>query len=197
MPNISSLSQLVTAISSAVLEAQEKIEAAQVANLMSYFKRKPGHAGFFPVTMKVNLPSQRPGAPAGSTEAYRVPYLSVLPYSALRIKKADVDFDVSFNSLDIDAGGLPDMDIQGSNSTQRSLERAEQLPNLTIDMGAHKKSGSFTAHVQLTLEGVDLPEGAARLINELIKTSQTYESPASSGGAAASSAQAANATYDD
>jgi hypothetical protein len=30
MPDIPSLSQLVTAISSAVLEAQEKIEAAQV-----------------------------------------------------------------------------------------------------------------------------------------------------------------------
>jgi hypothetical protein len=67
------------------------------------------------------------------------------------------------------------------------MERAERLPNLTIDMGAHKKSGSFTAHVHLSLEGVDLPEGAARLINELIKTNQVYEHPASSGEPAAAS----------
>lgn len=179
MAGINSLTKLVMAISSSVLEAQEKIEAAQVANLMSYFKQKPGTKGFFPLTMEVHLPSLRQDAGPGATDLYQVPYLSVLPYNALRIKQFDVNFDVNFSALD-------DLKLSTAATEQNGTDafsRASDLPNLAIDFGATKKSGNFTAHVHLALEGAELPEGAARLINELIKSNQTYMSSSPSPGA--------------
>lgn len=174
MPKGPSLHNLVMAISNAVLQAQEKVEAAQLNNLMSYFYRKPGRKGFFPLSMRVNLPSLRPEARPGDTEAYRVPYLSALPYSSLRIKRVDVDFDVAF-------GGLTEAQSTGGNQSplplreEKTLRGSEDLPNLSVDMGALRKGQNVMAHVKLTLEGVELPEGTSRLINELIKTNQTYE----------------------
>jgi|GEM_PF-416924 len=167
MSNIPSLQKLVTAIASSVLEAQEKIEAAQLVNLMSYFKRKPDKKGYFPLTMKLNLPSTRPEARPGETDVYQVPYLSVLPYSALRIKEVDVDFDVHFSGLD----GRED------EEESNRLARSGDLPDLAVDLGGLKSRDGFGAHVSLTLEGVELPEGTCRLINELIKSNQVYESP--------------------
>ncbi|UQZ91409.1 hypothetical protein C4J81_19115 (plasmid) [Deltaproteobacteria bacterium Smac51] len=174
MPEVPSFNKLVMAISRSVLEAQEKIEAAQLANLMSYFRRKPGRKGFFPIAMKVNLPSLRPEAPAGSTDSYQVPYLSVVPYSSLRIKQMDVDFDVSFNALNVETDG-GDGDEGPPETADEAGQPSDSLPNLAIDLGGTRKSGSFMAHVHLSLEGVDMPDGAARLINELIKTNQVYE----------------------
>lgn len=174
MSETPSLHKLVVAISNAVLQAQEKVETAQLNNLMSYFYRKPGKKGYFPLAMKVNLPSLKPGAEPGDTEAYRVPYLSVLPYSSLRIKRVDVDFDVAFGGL-----GTPEAREKEEGGAiaedGRTFPGSSDLPNLSIDMGSLKNSSNVMAHVKLCLEGVDVPEGTARLINELIKTNQTYE----------------------
>ncbi|MDR0378834.1 MAG: DUF2589 domain-containing protein [Candidatus Accumulibacter sp.] len=175
MSPTSSLHGLVMAISNAVLRAQEKVEAAQLNNLMSYFYRKSGHKGFFPLSMRVNLPSLRPEAEPGETDVYRVPYLSALPHSALRIKQVEVNFDVAFGDLAVpektDAGNLHPGEQEG-----KPLQGSGEFPDLVVDMGAFKKGQNVMAHVKLTMEGVDLPEGTARLINELIKTNQMYES---------------------
>lgn len=180
MPNLPSLQKLVTAIASSVLEAQEKIEAAQLVNLMSYFKRKPDKKGYFPLTMKLNLPSLRPEAGPGETDVYQVPYLSILPYSALRIKEVDVDFDLHFSGLE-----EPEEDEEAGR-----LTRSGDLPDLAVDLGALKNRDGFGAHVRLTLEGVELPEGTCRLINELIKSNQAYEPPAPPPAPAAAAAKA-------
>ncbi len=173
MSETPSLHKLVVAISNAVLQAQEKVETAQLNNLMSYFYRKPGKKGYFPLSMKVNLPSLKPGSEPGDTEAYRVPYLSVLPYSSLRIKQVDVDFDVAFGGLA--APEAREKEESGAAQDGRAFPGSSELPNLSIDMGSLKNSSNAMAHVKLCLEGVDVPEGTARLINELIKTNQTYE----------------------
>lgn len=176
-----SLQALVSGIAGAVIRAQEQIEAAQLNNLLSYFYRKDGEKGYFPHSMRINLPSQRPDAKPGETDAYRVPLLSALPYSALRIKLVEVEFGVDFSTLsNADEEGdlpLPVEDIEGD------IPRGNKdFSRLMVDMGSLRKGQE--AHVRLVLESTELPEGTARLINELIKSAQSYEAAADTAASA-------------
>ncbi|MCI7569236.1 MAG: DUF2589 domain-containing protein [Desulfovibrio sp.] len=174
-----SLQALVSGIAGAVIRAQEQIEAAQLTNLLSYFYRKKGQKGYFPLSMRINLPSQRPDAKPGETDSYRVPFLSALPYNALRIKQVEVDFSVDFATLSEADGEMDngaDMLLPTEDTEDNAPPGNKDFSRLMVDMGSLKKGQG--AHVKLVLESTELPESTARLINELIKTGQTYDTAA-------------------
>lgn len=173
-----SLSNIIVAIASSLSQAQQKLEEQQVTNFMGYFKKKEGKKGFFPRRLKVQLPTIGPEAVPGDMNTFCVPYITLIPHSGLKIDKAEVDFSVSL-------GNIGEKDQLISSEEQLSSDNGDVPPQLlnptspefSVDAtgGAFGKKNGLTADIKVTVSGVDMAEGAARMINELIKCAQGYK----------------------
>ena len=94
MPDFVPLPALVDAIAGAVVDAQDQIQRAQVASLASFFDREGR-----PAVLTLRLPSLRPDARAGEEDLYVAPLLGLVPHSVLRIRQAEVSFEVQLGDL--------------------------------------------------------------------------------------------------
>lgn len=169
-----SLSSIIVAIASSLGDAQQKLEEQQVRNLLNYFKRKEGRKGFFPRRLKIQLPSLRPNAQRGETDTFCVPYISLIPHTGLKIDQAEVAFSVTIGNLNEDV--VPRPDISPDNLDAPEALMPGSLPELSVDIGgAFGKKNGLAADIKVTVSGVDMAEGAARMINELIKCAQGYK----------------------
>lgn len=176
------LHSLIAGISGAVVHAQKLIESAQLNNLKKYFLRNKSvdadkSDAFSPLTMRIDLPSLRPDAKHGDTDSYHVPYLSIVPHTALHIKQVDIELDVGLSSFfepDETPGNVQSSHTQNSSNTGDSFPD-DKFTHMVVDMSSMTQSKGQRAHIKLTVEAAELPESTARLINELIKTTQSYE----------------------
>lgn len=175
-------SSLLCAIASSIVEAQQKMEQAQISNFINYFKSKEGIRGLCPRTLKLALPSLRPDAKENERDSYRIPYLSIFPHSGLRIDKTEVDFSITINGL-LDGEDGPKKTLLKSNNDKEVLgdlpeevSSIDDLPGLSIDLnGVWGKSKGLKSQVKFTVSSVDLPEGIMRMIDEVSKSNQGYK----------------------
>lgn len=180
------LDSLIAGISGAVVHAQKLVESAQLNNLTKYFhcKKSDGSDGtddsyvFSPRTLRIDLPSHRPDAKPGETDAYHVPYFSIVPHTALHIKQVDIELDVGLSTLceseETSSSDRQNTHAEDSSNTDDVLPD-DKFAHLVVDMRSLTRSKGLSAHIKLTVEAAELPESTARLINELIKTTQVYE----------------------
>lgn len=172
-----SLSSIIVAIASSLGDAQQKLEEQQVRNFLNYFKKKEGRKGFFPRRLKIQLPSLRPNAGPGETDTFCVPYISLIPHTGLKIDQAEVAFSVTLGNLDNDFISSPDISPDNLDAPETLM--ATSLPELSVDIGgAFGKKNGLSADIKVTVSGVDMAEGAARMVNELIKSAQGYKAAA-------------------
>jgi len=171
----SSLSSVITAIASSLAHAQKCIEEQQIANFISYFKEKKGKDGLFPRRLKIQLPSLNSEAEAGSTDTFCIPYVALAPHSGLKIDTAEISFSVTLGS--VEENDQIQLDVPQDNKDIPLNLHTAHHSKLSVDAagGAFGKKNGLAVDIKLTVSGVDMAEGAARMVNELIKCAQGYK----------------------
>jgi hypothetical protein len=157
---------LIHAITSSVTAAQQEVEKAQVANLVTYLDRE--HR---PLTLQLRVPSIRPEAEPGEEDFYQAPLLALVPRNMLRIKQVEISFDIELGGL-ADAASAPRVKPDAPVSASAAAVLASQLRrdlNVNPAVSATVKQQGTSAHVVLTIEGVESPEGVSRLVMEMTK----------------------------
>lgn len=134
------------AIHDAVLEAQTITEKQHINQLQKYFN-EDGTAQM----LTIRVPSLNPEAAEGETETLQVPMITLVPPSAIKIRRMKVDFQVAL-------GGI---------------ENRRDSKVLRVDIGG--SGGLFgksqnTAHVEITFVGTDPPESFLRINDHLVKS---------------------------
>ncbi len=170
-----SFNALIEALAGAVIEAQDRIEQYQIANISRYFDDDNR-----PVSVNVRLPSVDPAAKPEDEVLYRVPLLALVSSNLLRIKEVEISFDAelgAFTETGAEAPAPPEPETGGEEAKKARAEavikewRARGPGKaVTVDMraGMFRKKGG-TAHVVLKVEGREPTEGMARLIEHLVK----------------------------
>jgi Protein of unknown function (DUF2589) len=161
------LQALVHAIASAVTEAQQEVEKAHVANLVTYLDRE--HR---PLTLQLRVPSIRPEASPGEEDTYQAPLLALVPQSMLRIKQVEISFDIELGDL---AG--PASQSKAPSGAPVAPQAADIIAaqvkrdlNVNPAVSATVKQQGTSAHVVVTIESIDQPDGVSRLVMDLTKT---------------------------
>lgn len=172
MAGPTALNDLIEALAGAVIEAQDRIEQHQMANLGDYFDEF--HR---PKSVIIRLPSQHPQAAEGDEDYYRAPLLPLVSTNVLRIKDVEISFDAQLGDL----GGLQSADgffapespgPRGAWQAKRTATRS----SVRVDTSASARSQRQSAvHVVLRVEGTEPTDGAARLLNHLAQTQGVFK----------------------
>jgi len=168
MADKESLDNLIEGMAGAVVEAQQRIETHQISNFLNFFDDDNR-----PKTLDVLLPSLNPAAEKADV-LYRVPLLSLVASSLLRIKEVEISFDT-------DLIGVTEQDTDKYDETSSQLEpmtgTPKKLRSVSLDMRGsgvfRKKTG--TVHVVMKVEGRDISESMARLVDRLIQVQGDIE----------------------
>lgn len=183
------LDDLIEAVQSAVIKAQQLAEDHHIDLVARFFEKDDASGQMRAKTQEIWIPSMDPAAAAGTFVRIQVPLISLANLGSIRIKELTVEFDTKLGSLettDADNDGTPDVlepagavtatPAKGAKAAQPA--KAKSWPwggggkkkKLTFDM---KQGGtaedSTTAHISITFEGKDPPEGVIRLNGAIIK----------------------------
>jgi hypothetical protein len=153
-----SLNDLIESMANAVIEAQDRIEQHQIANIKRYFDSDNR-----PVSVHLRLPSLHPESGEDDVQKLRVPLLALVSSNQLKIKEVEISFDADIGDFDSGDGGEATADSKAWKEKSPSKE-------VKVDMRSGLlKRDKKTAHVVLKVEGGEPTEGMARLIHELNK----------------------------
>ena len=158
-----SLDNLIEGLAGAVVEAQRRIENHQISNFLSYFDEDKR-----PKKLDMLVPSLHPET-LGEDVRYRVPLLPLVASSLLRIKEVEISFDTDLVGI-IDVTDEELNGDEGAGATSEDQD-AKKLRSINLDMrgsGVFKKNKG-TAHVVLKVEGKEISEGMARLVDRLLQ----------------------------
>lgn len=163
MAIMTSLEDMVRAIAGSVMNAQNMVEKAQLANIASFFDEQ--HR---PTVIDLELPAIHSTAEPGSNYLYRVPVISLVPHSSLVIGEAEVE-------LDVELGGFEEQDREdlheGIVDQMGKARPRSTKATLMVDPtggGMASKNGN-AARIKLKLIASDKSEGLARLVNDVVK----------------------------
>jgi hypothetical protein len=164
-----SLNDLIEAIAGAVIDAQDRIEQHQVANLSDYFDEDNR-----PKSVVIRMPSMHPEAADGDEDLYRAPLLPLVSTNVLRIKDVEVTFDADLGDVSDSEGNKDSSQQNGKADWQKKAPVG--APSLQVDTAGgspNRKGGSV--HVVLRVEGTEPTDGAARLMNHLAQTQGVFQ----------------------
>ncbi|MFB8924016.1 DUF2589 domain-containing protein, partial [Xanthomonas arboricola pv. juglandis] len=156
-----SLNDLIEALAGAVIDAQDRIEQHQMANLGAFFDEDNR-----PRSVLIRLPSQHPEAGENDEDLYRAPLLPLVSSNVLRIKDVEISFDAQLGELsELDEAALP-ASLAVPAAVDDWHPKPPALPGqIGVDLGSNAKSARHSAvHVVLRVEGSEPTEGVARLI---------------------------------
>ncbi|RBQ27978.1 DUF2589 domain-containing protein [Aliarcobacter vitoriensis] len=172
--NINSLNDIVISIAKSVAQAQSSVEESQLSHLFTFFTKKLKKdalgnktdeplPGIFPKKLKIGIPNS--DDTSYKTKYYEVPYINLLPINQVHIEKITTDFDLQLVGIE---------NIKDDEESE--IKEFNKLPTLQVDIvgGGIAKQKGINAHISLTMVKHELPEGTARMINELINKSQGY-----------------------
>ncbi|CAE6749489.1 DUF2589 domain-containing protein [Xanthomonas arboricola] len=167
-----SLNDLIEALAGAVIDAQDRIEQHQMANLGAFFDEDNR-----PRSVLIRLPSQHPEAGENDEDLYRAPLLPLVSSNVLRIKDVEISFDAQLGELsELDEAALP-ASLAAPAAVDDWHPKPPALPGqIGIDLGSNAKSARHSAvHVVLRVEGSEPTEGVARLINRLAQSQGVFK----------------------
>ncbi|MBV6849282.1 DUF2589 domain-containing protein [Xanthomonas euvesicatoria] len=167
-----SLNDLIEALAGAVIDAQDRIEQHQMANLGAFFDEDNR-----PRSVLIRLPSQHPEAGENDEDLYRAPLLPLVSSNVLRIKDVEISFDAQLGELsELDEAGVPDA-LAVPSVVEDWHPKPRALPGqIGIDLGSNAKNARNSAvHVVLRVEGSEPTEGVARLINRLAQSQGVFK----------------------
>lgn len=170
MADQDSLENLIEGLAGAVVEAQRRIESHQIQNFLSYFNKNNRPKG-----IDIRLPSLHPEKGQEEDTLYHVPFLPLFASTLLHIKEVEISFDTDITGL-----------VETRNEDEQLKEttaqddsgvlgvRKKKSVNLNIRGGVFgRKAGR--AHVVLKVEGRELSEGMARLVDRLLQSQGEIE----------------------
>ncbi|SEN42533.1 Protein of unknown function [Luteibacter sp. UNCMF331Sha3.1] len=170
MATQTSLNDLIEALAGAVVDAQDRIEQHQVAQLSQYFDEDNR-----PKSVVIRMPSMHPAAQPGDEDFYRAPILPLVSTNLLRIKDVEIQFDADLGSL-VDRSAAEGAPADAPQPTRDwRAHPAAPKPRMQIDttFGATgKRAGAV--HVVLRVEACEPTEGAARLMNHLTQVQGVF-----------------------
>ncbi|WP_306350791.1 DUF2589 domain-containing protein [Flavobacterium sp. '19STA2R22 D10 B1'] len=142
---------LLQAIHNAVLRAQELTEEQHIQQIAKYFDEDGK-----PIIQELQVPTLDPDDDPENMTILRVPLLSLLPPSAIKIKELKLNFKVALGKIK----------LEQSNSKNNG-------PSLDIDMGGG--GGIFgkkqaTAKIEIIFESGDPSESFLRINDYLVKS---------------------------
>ncbi len=159
-----SLENLIEGLAGAVVEAQRRIEDHQLKNFKSYFDEDDR-----PKKIDIRVPSLDPNAKPDEDALYRVPLLPIVASSLLRIKDVEITFDADLVGLTGEEAG------QAAKKSEKAEDKKdtgdeERKKSVSVDIrGGMFKRKTGTVHVVLKVEGRELSEGMARVIDRLVQ----------------------------
>ncbi|ELX10571.1 hypothetical protein DUF2589 [Janthinobacterium sp. HH01] len=162
MAMMANLENVVRAIAGSIMDAQNLVEKAQVANISSFFDRERR-----PMVIDLELPAIHSSAAADEFYLYRLPLISLVPHSALIIGEAEIDMDVELGALSEAEPAADHPDALQPDGFNQQATRPSLMVNPETG-GLAKKSGN-AAHIKLKLVAAEKSEGLARLINDVVK----------------------------
>ncbi|MCG8641530.1 MAG: DUF2589 domain-containing protein [Desulfobacterales bacterium] len=160
-----SLDNLIEGLAGAVVEAQKRIETHQINNFLSFFDRDKR-----PKKLDILVPSLHP-EDGGKDIRYRVPLLPLVASSLLRIKEVEISFDTDLVGIKKEDDSEIGSQILEPDDTGDENQTLSRLKSIDLDMrgsGVFKKQKG-SAHVVIKVEGRDISEGMARLIDRLLQ----------------------------
>ncbi len=172
------LDELLRSMHNAVLEAQKLTEQQHVRQLNNYFiwpnedkqitkvedlREGKGKA----ITWEIEVPSTHPNAEEGDTMTLKVPVMSLIPPTSIKIKNMVVNFKVSLKGFEHE---------RKLKRTQKFVEGdpSEHKGPLSIDLGGidggffNKKS--ILANVKIEFESGEPAESFLRINDHLVKS---------------------------
>ncbi|MBD4046715.1 DUF2589 domain-containing protein [Xanthomonas citri] len=167
-----SLNDLIEALAGAVIDAQDRIEQHQMANLGAFFDEDNR-----PRSVLIRLPSQHPEAGENDEDLYRAPLLPLVSSNVLRIKDVEISFDAQLGELsELGEAVVPDA-LAVPAVVEDWHPKPPALPGqIGIDLGSNAKNARNSAvHVVLRVEGSEPTEGVARLINRLAQSQGVFK----------------------
>ncbi|MBV6775309.1 DUF2589 domain-containing protein [Xanthomonas euvesicatoria] len=167
-----SLNDLIEALAGAVIDAQDRIEQHQMANLGAFFDEDNR-----PRSVLIRLPSQHQEAGENDEDLYRAPLLPLVSSNVLRIKDVEISFDAQLGELsELDEAVVPDA-LAVASVVEDWHPKPPALPGqIGIDLGSNAKNARNSAvHVVLRVEGSEPTEGVARLINRLAQSQGVFK----------------------
>lgn len=144
---------LLQAIHHAVLRAQEFTEEQHINQLSKYFDEDGK-----PIIQEIQVPTIDPDDDPDNMVTLRIPLMSMLPPSSIKIKELKVDFQVALGKIKLTDG---DADKEGIQ------------PSIDIDTGGSGGlfgKGQSKADIQITFEAGDPSESFLRINDYLIKS---------------------------
>ena len=171
MADKETLDNLIEGLAGAVVEAQQRIETHQINNFLNYFDEDRR-----PKKIDILMPSLHPDA-KGEDVRYRVPLLPLVASSLLRIKEVEISFDTDLMGVTKQT----DDNVNDDLVTQLESEKPvlNKFRSIDLDMRGsgvfRKKTGSV--HVVMKVEGHDISEAMARLVDRLIQIQGDIEDP--------------------
>jgi hypothetical protein len=171
MADQESLENLIEGLAGAVVEAQRRIESHQIQNFLSYFDKHNRPKG-----IDIRLPSLHPhkGADAEDVQ-YHVPFLPLFASSLLRIRQVEISFDTDIAGL-AEAEAEDEQLKESMAQDESGIIGAGKKKTVSLDIRGGvfgRKSGR--AHVVLKVEGGELSEGMARLVDRLLQSQGEIE----------------------
>lgn len=141
---------LLQAMHNAVLKAQEITEEQHIQQLARYFDDEGK-----PIVQELQVPTLDPDDDPDNMVTLKVPLMSLIPPSAIKIKALTLKFQVGLGKIKLDSG-------EGKDG-----------PNMDIDMGG--SGGMFskkqsTADIEITFEAGDPAESFLRINDYLVKS---------------------------
>jgi len=168
MADKESLDNLIEGLAGAVVEAQQRIETHQINNFLNFFDEDRR-----PKKLDILVPSLHPDAD-GEDVRYRVPLLPLVASSLLRIKEVEISFDTDLVGV-TEKEDEEEMDAASTLESEKTF--SSKLRSVNLDMRGsgvfRKKTGSV--HVVMKVEGRDISEGMARLVDRLIQVQGDIE----------------------
>jgi hypothetical protein len=169
------LKDLIEALAGAIVEAQDRIEQHQIANLSSYFD-----ADNRPKSVLIRLPSMHPQAAEGDEDLYRAPLLPLVSTNLLKIKDVELSFDVDLGEVAGDLSPPPAATAPDAGRPEAQSPWRDEGASLKKKVQVHTRSGllgrrSSTVHVVLRVEGSEPTDGISRLTNHLMQTQGVFK----------------------
>ncbi|HEU5137494.1 MAG TPA: DUF2589 domain-containing protein [Steroidobacteraceae bacterium] len=165
------LQDLLEALASAVIGAQDRIEEHQNASLGSYFDSDNR-----PKSVLIRLPSLHPGAEEGDEDYYRAPLLSLTSANPLRIREVEIDFDVQLGEISEEETTDAGSGESGDKETSGAWREGTPRKTVQIDLHTAKKGASSSAvHVRVKVENTEITSGLAKLTNQLTQTQGVFK----------------------
>lgn len=163
MADKASLENLIEGLAGAIVEAQDRVEQRQLKIFRSFFD-----GDNHPRKFDVLVPSLRPGIT--DDVRYRVPLLPLVAGSLLRIKEVEISFDTDIVGIADEAAeeGPPKTAAQGAGEEETGPKKLRSI-NLDIRGAGVFRKKTGTAHVVIKVEGRDISEGMARVVDRLLQ----------------------------